>query len=130
VITEFTTERLQSFYTKNPDVASAASKSYEEAKRLLANGHPSASLVFAVSSIEQILKVTLLKPVVHGLVHQEQLADVVVEFRLGQTGFDRYNKLLAGLFEKLAGIDIANFANPRPRPYLRRLQTYRKCEIG
>jgi hypothetical protein len=46
--------------------------------------------------------------VVYGLVHQEQLADVVVEFTLGQTGFDRYNKLLAGLFEKLAGIDIAN----------------------
>ena len=45
---------------------------------------------------------------VYGLVHQEQLADVVVEFTLGQTGFDRYNKLLAGLFEKLAGIDIAN----------------------
>jgi hypothetical protein len=61
--------------------------------------------------------------VVYGLVHQEQLADVVVEFTLGQTGFDRYNKLLAGLFEKLAGIDIANVRRQsyRPKPDLFRV---------
>jgi hypothetical protein len=108
VIEDFTTERLQSFYTRNPAIATNALQSHEEARNLLADGHPSASLVFAVSAIEQFLKVTLLRPVIYGLVHHEPLADVIVEFTLGQTGFDRYNKLLAGLFEKLAGIDITN----------------------
>lgn len=52
-IEEFTTERLQSFYSKNPEVAGNAVRSYTEAMDLLDHGHPSASFVFAVSAIEQ-----------------------------------------------------------------------------
>jgi hypothetical protein len=105
-IEEFTTERLQSFYFKNPEVAGNAVHSYEEAKELLDHGHPSASFVFAVSAIEQYLKAALLKPVVYGLVHHDPLADLIVEFTVGQTGFERYNKLLAKLFENLVGINL------------------------
>src|SRR5712692_1013915 len=107
-IEEFTRERLQSFYAKNPDVAANAVRSYKEAKSLLDHGHASASFVFSVSTIEQFLKIALLKPVVYGLAHHEPLADLVVDLTIGQNGFDRYNKLLSKLFESLAGIDIAN----------------------
>lgn len=105
-IEEFTSERLQSFYIKNPDVAVNAVRSYTEAKALLEHGHPSASFVFTVSAIEQFLKAALLKPVVYGLVHHEPLADLVVEFTVGQTGFERYKRLLTKLFESLAGINL------------------------
>lgn len=105
-IEEFTSERLKSFYTKNPEIAKNAVLSYKEAKSLLDHGHPSASFVFAVSAIEQLLKATLLKPVVYGLVHHDPLAEIIVEFAVGQTGFDRYNKLLAKLFEGLADINL------------------------
>lgn len=47
-----------------------------------------------------------MKPVVYGLVHHDPLADLIVEFTVGQTGFERYNKLLAKLFENLAGINL------------------------
>ena len=105
-IEEFTAERLQSLYIKNPDVAVNAVRSHTEAKALLEHGHPSASLVFTVSSIEQFLKAALLKPVVYGLVHSEPLADLVVEFTVGQTGFERYKRLLTKLFESLAGMNL------------------------
>ncbi|MBI2999828.1 MAG: hypothetical protein HYY46_15475 [Deltaproteobacteria bacterium] len=105
-IEEFTNERFQSVYTKNPEIAKNAALFYREAKSLLDHGHPSASFVFAVSAIEQLLKATLLKPVVYGLVHHDPLAELIVEFTFGQTGFDRYNKLLAKLFESLAGINL------------------------
>jgi hypothetical protein len=111
-IEEFTTERLQSFYNKNPEVASYAVRSQIEANALLDDGHVSASFVFAVSAIEQFLKAALLKPVVYGLVHHEALAELIVELTMGQAGFERYNKLLARLFESLAGINLEDVKRP------------------
>ena len=59
-IEEFIRKRLQSFYTKNPRIAANAARSYREVKLLADHGHASASFVFSVSSIEQLLKITLL----------------------------------------------------------------------
>jgi len=105
-IEEFTSERLRSFYLKEPTIAAAAARSYKEAMALLKDGHPSASYVFFVSSIEQFLKAALLKPVVFGLVHTEALASLIVDVTLSQTGLSRYTELLSGLFENLVGTDI------------------------
>jgi hypothetical protein len=105
-IDEFTSERLRSFYVANPNVMRPAVQAIQEGKRLAKNGHHSAAIVFFVTAIEILLKATLLKPVVHGLVHSEGLANTIVELALGQTGFDRYTKLLAQLFSELAGIEI------------------------
>lgn len=107
-IEEFTSERLQSYYLKNPDVAVNAGRAYKEAQSLLEHGHSSACVVFAVTAIEQFLKAALLKPVVFGLIHVESLASLVVDVAMDQNGgLDRYKKLLAGLFNDLAGIDVA-----------------------
>jgi hypothetical protein len=105
-IEEYTAERLRSFYVKHPDVMRPAVDALQEGKLLLASGRHSAALVFFVSAIELLLKATLLKPVVYGLVHHEGLADAVVRNSLGQAGFDRYENLLAELFERLARIDL------------------------
>lgn len=77
-IGEFTSERLRSFYVANPGVMQPAVDAIQEGKRLTQNGHHSAALVFFVSAIEILLKATLLKPVVHGLVHSEGLANAIV----------------------------------------------------
>lgn len=105
-INEFTSERLRSFYVANPFVMRPAVDAIQECKGLAQNGHNSASVVFAVTAIEILLKATLLKPVVHGLVHSEGLANIIVEQALGQPGFDRYSNLLAQLFSELAEMDI------------------------
>ncbi len=62
--------------------------------------------MFLVSAIELLLKATLLKPVVYGLVHHEPLAEIIVRHTLGQSGFDRYEGLLSELFLGLAKIGI------------------------
>ena len=105
-IAEFTRERLRSYYVAHPDVLVPAVRTFKEAKALLAEGHNSAAFVFAASATELFLKVSLLRPVVYGLVHSEALAELVVTSALSQTGFKRYEQLLAKLFSELAGIDL------------------------
>lgn len=105
-VIEFTSERLRSYYTVNTAVMRPAVDAIHEGERLLQNAHNAAALVFFVTAIEVLLKATLLKPVVHGLVHNEGLANVIVEQALGQPGFTRYTGLLAKLFTELLDMDV------------------------
>jgi len=105
-IAEFTRERLRSYYVKQPEVLVPAARTFKEAKELLALSHPAAALVFAASATEQFLKAALLRPVVYGLVHSGALAELVVDAALSQTGFKRYEQLLAKLFLEIAGIEL------------------------
>jgi len=107
VIAEFTVERLQSFYHKQPGVMRPAVDAVQEAKILLAAGRYAAALVFSASAFELLLKSTLLRPVVYGLVHNDALAEILVNKVLGrQTDIERFKDLLSGLFKTLAGIDL------------------------
>jgi len=103
---EFTNDRLRSFYEKNPDVMRPAVDALQEGKSLYELNHYSASLVFFMSSIELLLKATVLKPVVYGLVHHEALAEIIVKHVLGPTGFDRYEKLLETLLSTFTVLDL------------------------
>lgn len=118
-IREFTSGRLQSFYLANPAVTRAGFQMQSEARALLQHGHYGAALVFAASAAEQFLRVSLLRPVVYGLVHLEPLADLVVEAALAQTGYVRYTKLLSGLFKQLTLVNIETVTRPgRSTPLL------------
>ena len=105
-IAEFTEERLQSFYLRQPNVMRPAVDAIQEGKRLQKNGHHSAALVFFVSAIEVLLKATLLKPIVSGLIHNEAFSEIIVKNTLGQSGFKRYEALLSKIFHELSGIDL------------------------
>jgi hypothetical protein len=105
-IEEFTAERLRSFYLKNPEVMRPALVAFKEARSLHESKHYAAALVFSVTSIELFLKATLLKPVVYGLIHNDALSDIIVQYALGQSGFDRYRSLLTKLFSDIAEIDL------------------------
>jgi hypothetical protein len=60
----------QSYYIDHSWVMRPAVEAIQEGGRLQANNHSSAAVVFFVSAIELLLKATLLKPVVHGLVQR------------------------------------------------------------
>jgi len=105
-IAEFTEKRLQSYYLKNPNAMRPAVDAIQEGKKLQANGHHSAALVFFVTAIEVLLKATLLKPIVSGLIHNEALSEIIVKNALGQSGFSRYESLLSKIFQELAGVDL------------------------
>lgn len=107
-IGEFTIDRLQSYYLENPKVMRPAVDAIQEGKKLQENGHHSAALVFFVSAIEILLKATLLRPVIYGLVHNEALAEIIVKNTLTQSGFNRYNGLLSKIFQEHAGIELSS----------------------
>lgn len=111
-ISEFATSRLQSYYVKNPMVMQPAVDAVQEGTTLRTNGHHAAAVVFFVTAIELFLKATLLKPVVHGLVHNDGLAELIVQQSLGQSGFMRYTALLKRLFVDLASLDISSIHRP------------------
>ena len=105
-IEEFTDEKLKSYYLKNPAVMRPAVNAIQEGNWQLENTKYSSSLIFYVTAIELLLKATLLRPVLYGLIHNEGLAEIMVKHILGQTGVARYENLLAQLFNNLTGIEV------------------------
>src|SRR5271163_4147835 len=67
-VNQFTSERLQSYYLKHPELASAAINALQYAQLLRPSFHR-AALVFAATSMELTVKNVLLKPIISGLVH-------------------------------------------------------------
>ncbi|SFM65192.1 hypothetical protein [Rugamonas rubra] len=107
-IEEFAAERLRSFYLAHPTVMLPAMGMLKEGRELLELRRFTASVVFSAGSYELMLKATLLRPVVHGLVHNEGLAQVLVDHMLGtQTAIGRYKELLSKLFLSIAGVQLA-----------------------
>jgi hypothetical protein len=105
-ISDFTNERLRSFYEQNTNLMRPAIDAFQEGKKLYNSTYYSASLVFFMTCIELLLKATILKPIVSGLVHHEALAEIIVEHTLGQAGFDRYEKLLEILISTFADLEL------------------------
>ena len=105
-IEEFTEKKLKSYYQQNPDVMRPAVDAIQEGNWQLEQKRYSPALVFYVSSIELLLKATLLRPVLYGLIHNEGLAEIMINHILGQTGIERYENLLAQLFDNIANIDV------------------------
>lgn len=106
-IQEFTLERLQSYYLKDPLLGSAPFCSLTESGVLLAE-HPSAALVFAATAVEVGLKVVLLKPIVYGLVHDSSAAGLITDLAVGHGG-DKYRDLLFHILSEFGGVDVGNF---------------------
>ena len=107
-INEFTEEQLQSFYLENQNLMRPAVDAIQEGKKLQEDQYFSAALVFFVSAIEILLKTTLLKPVIYGLIHNEVLAEVIAENFLKQSGLDRYKKLMSKIFQEVANVDLSH----------------------
>jgi hypothetical protein len=110
-ISEFTSERLQSYYLKHPDLAGPARNSLLYAQSLMPT-FPQAALVFAVTAIELAVKNVLLKPIVFGLVHAENLASFVTELTTKHAGMGRFQKMFTeinNILVDVSGIDLKDY---------------------
>jgi hypothetical protein len=107
-IEAFTSERLQSFYLKESELAVPALNSLSHAKELL-NPFHKAALLFAVTAIELTVKNVLLKPIISGLVHTEDLADFIADLTTTHAGMDRFRKLLTGILTEYGGVELTSF---------------------
>jgi len=110
VVSRFTLERLQSYYVANPTVAARALWAYQQAAGFLGS-HPEAALVFASIAAEVGLKAGLLKPILHGLVHDESLALIIAELVPEQRN-QTFQKLLFAILREYGGLDLAAFKRP------------------
>jgi hypothetical protein len=106
VVERFAAERLQSFYVDHPDVAAEPFWALGEARSLLAP-HPTAALVFAVTAMEVGLKASLLKPILHGLVHAEFAGAFIAELAMERQ--DKAKGLVFAILAEYGGIDLQTY---------------------
>jgi hypothetical protein len=107
-VSEFTSERLKSFYLKHPDLARPAWDSLLSAQSLMPS-FPQAAIVFAVTAAELVWKKVLLEPIVFGLVHSEGLANFVTELATEHKGMGRFKKLLTAILTEFGGVDLMEY---------------------
>ena len=107
VIAKFTSERLQSYYVRNPNIAERALWALKQARSLRAV-NPEACLLFAVTAAEVGLNSCLLKPILHGLVHHDAMAIVIGELVPEQRN-DKFRNLLFGILREYGGIDLRTY---------------------
>lgn len=107
VIAKFTSERLQSYYVRNPRIAARALWALGEA-RSLRPLHPDACLVLAVAAAEAGLNSCLLKPILHGLVHDDAMAVVIAEL-VPERRNNKFRNLLFRILQEYGGIDLRTY---------------------
>ena len=103
IIDEFVSERMASYYKQHPNLLDQAMAALEEARKLKEVSY-SASLVFARAAIEIALKDAILKPVVFGMVHEENTGSLIAELVVGN---NQFTKLLFAVLEDY-GLDLKN----------------------
>jgi len=116
-IDEFIEERMCSYYLENPNIVQAPMDSYHHANELLQVSHRCA-LVMYVTSIELFLKSVLLRPILYGMIHNANIANMIVDSSIGQSGFSRYNKLLSQLCYHAANIELSKIHGMDKKPIL------------
>jgi hypothetical protein len=107
----FTSERLQSYYLKHPSLAIPAHEALLYARALTPAFHR-AALIFGVTSMELTVKNVLLKPIIAGLVHNEDLASFIADLTTKQQGMDRFQSLLIGILSQFGGVELRTFKRP------------------
>ena len=107
-IEEFTAELLQSYYRSNGLLAKPAFDALVEARNLMKRSI-TAAFVFSAIAMEVALKETLLKPIVHGLVHAGSVASLVTDLVMGHRSMDRYKDLLLQILREHGGVDLLSY---------------------
>ena len=117
-IEQFVEKRMQSYYLKHPNIIKAPMDCFNHANELM-HVSPQCALVMYTTAIELYLKSVLLKPVLYGMVHNESVAALIMEASTGQSGFNRYNKLLSALCLHAANIDLSSIKGMQDKPILK-----------
>jgi len=116
-IGEFIEERMQSYFLKNPTIIRPPIDCYHHANELI-QVSPQSALVMYTTATELFLKSVLLKPVLYGMIHNEKIANTIVDATTGQSGFSRYTKLLNALCLHAAGIQLNEIKGVNEKPIL------------
>jgi hypothetical protein len=107
-VNQFTSERLQSYYLEQSELAGPALNALQYAQSLMPLFHQGA-LIFAVTATELKVKNVLLKPIISGLVHSEDLASFIADLTTKHSGMDRFQNLLTEILSQFGGFELKTF---------------------
>jgi len=116
-IDEFIDERMRSYFLEHPEVIQAPFDCFFHASSDLQDS-PRSALIMYTTTIELYLKSVLLKPVLYGMIHNENVATLIMESSTGQSGFKRYDKLLTSLCRHAADVELSDIKGLDGRPIL------------
>lgn len=132
-ISDFTDERMQSYYLNNRTIDSPSRDAFEEARQLLGEHHFTAAFLLAHIATEVTFRDAILKPVVCGLVHSESASQLIADLVASRAGFDRFRDLLFLILNEHAGIDLQAYKREGARVTLwaefRQLQKQRNLVV-
>jgi hypothetical protein len=66
-------------------------------------------VLFAASAIEITIRQLLVKPMLNGLVHNETVAELVMELTPREVGSEGFKDLLFGVLKRVACLDLATY---------------------
>lgn len=111
-IEHFTSERLQSAYVENPQIAKPIFRTLSEANQLFNLKKYTAAYIFAFIATEGTIRDILLKPIIYGVVHNISTADFVTEVLFKHTTFEKMKKWLSFIINEYAKIDLKAYQYP------------------
>jgi hypothetical protein len=107
---EILPERLEAFYLRNTDLVKASLSLLIEARELHCLKRYSASQVFAGASLEIAFKDVLLKPIVSGMIHNDTVAEMIIDiFSSHIREIDKFRGLLINVIKEISGINISEY---------------------
>ena len=124
-IDEFIEERMHSYYLNNPNIIQAPIDSYLHANKLH-DISPRCAVVMYTTAVELFLNSVLLKPVLFGMINNENVAELIVDSSVGQPGFNRYKKLLNSLCLSVADIELSDIQGTSGKPILKEAEEIQK----
>lgn len=104
IVRDFTDGRLRSFYEEEPNAAAPAVVALEDAKRFLPLEEYTAAFAFGSIAVDVGLTSTLLRPIVHGLVHAEGAASLIAKLAIRHSD-ENLVKILLDLLAEHGGVD-------------------------
>ena len=106
-IDEFIEMRMRSYFLMHPEIINTPMECFRHATEC-SDISPRSAVVLFTTAMELYLKSVLLKPVLYGMIHNENVAALIVETTTKQSGLSRYNKLLTLLCNQAAGVNLSD----------------------
>jgi hypothetical protein len=107
IIDDFVRDITLSFFANNEDILSISYTSQDEAKKIL-NTSPSSAILFTYTAIETAIKHAILKPMIYGMTHNENVANLIVNKFLQLSNVDAYTSITFKLVDELIQLDLSN----------------------
>jgi hypothetical protein len=110
-LVEFSEERYKAFFASNPEMLLNTLDIMDESKKLLANQHFSASVIYSFIAVENVLRDLILRPLVWGKFINEEVATLITNSII-ENRLDQLSNFLFHFIKESIGLDIKTTARP------------------